>query len=97
MDSEATGEYVALAVRLQPVADGGWYLYVDGTHTFGPIPLVPATLVVRFWRVPDTAALRGTIRLEGTDHWAPIQSNTQLEELVRAWLAGGKHGSGSQE
>lgn len=86
MESEPAGSYVALVVRLQPAADGRWYVYVDGTDRVDAIPLVPLTLVVRLWRSSDTGVLRGNIQRQGSDQWAPIQSNTHLEELVRAWL-----------
>jgi len=86
MESEPAGSYVALVVRLQTAADGRWYVYVDGTDRVDAIPLVPLTLVVRLWRSNDSDVLRGSIQRQGGDQWAPIQSNTQLEELVRAWL-----------
>lgn len=89
MESESAGSYVALVVRLEEAADGRWYVHVDGTDRMEPIPLMPLTLVVRLWRAHDTGALRGTIRREGGDQWAPVQTNSQLEDLVRAWLFSG--------
>ncbi len=89
MESEPAGSYVALVVRLQADADGRWFVYVDGTDPIPPIPLAPLTLVLRLWRSSDTGVLRGSVRRHGSDQWAPIQSNTQLEDLVRAWLFGG--------
>ena len=70
-------------------------VYVDGTIRSEPKPLVALTLIVRLWRAADTGILRGTIRLGDTDYWAPIQSNTQIEELARAWLSGAGDGSHS--
>ncbi len=96
MESEPTGNYIAVVVRLQMAADGRWYIYVDGTSTTQAIPLVPVTLVVRLWGASETGPLRGSIRLHGSDHWAPIQSNDQLEKLVRAWLLSGESAIGPQ-
>jgi hypothetical protein len=93
MDSEPAGNYITTVVRVQMAADGKWYVYVEGTNTTQAIPLVPVTLVVRLWRASETGLLRGSIRLHGSDHWAPIQSNGQLEELVRAWLLSGAPGN----
>src|SRR5262249_47434066 len=90
MESEPTGDYIAIVVQLRAATDGTWYVNIEGSHSAKAIPLVPLTLVVRLWRVNHTEVLRGSIRLLGSDHWAPIQSNTQLEELVRAWLSGGR-------
>ena len=89
MESDSSSDYITLVVQLQMTADGTWYLSVEGTDTVDVIPLVPVILVVRLWRASDTGLLRGTIRLHGSDHWAPIQSNVQLEELVQAWLLSG--------
>jgi hypothetical protein len=91
-----SGEYISLVVRLQAAADGTWYLYIDGANTPHAIPLAPMTLVVRLWRARPTGPLRGSIRLHGSDRWAPIQSNDQLEELVRAWLLSGESTTGPQ-
>ena len=74
-------------------ADGKWYVYIEGANTHQTIQLVPATFVARLWRASDTGTLRGSIRLHGSDHWAPIQSNGQIEELVRAWLLSGAPGN----
>src|SRR5690349_9504777 len=89
MPSQAADEYIVLVVRLQAAADGSWHLLVDGQDQKLTIPLAPATLVIRLRRLGEQGLLRGTIRLEGDQLWAPLQSNTQLEELVRAWLFGG--------
>src|SRR5262249_46493201 len=94
MDAEPPGEYIAIVMQLRPAIDGTWYVDIEGTHSAKAIPLEPLTLVVRLWRVSDTDLLRGSIRLHGSDHWAPIQSNAQLEELVRAWLSGGRTAGG---
>jgi hypothetical protein len=94
VDAEPAGDYIALVVRLQAAADGMWYVHVDGTSQVASIPLAPATLVVRLWRSADTGLLRGTIGLHGSNYWAPIQSNLQLEELTRAWLSIGKNTTG---
>lgn len=86
MTPGSTGEYIGLVARLQRAADGSWYVHVDGTNEITTIRLVPATLIIRLWRSSDTGVLRGTVQLHGSSYWAPIQSNAQLEELVRAWL-----------
>jgi hypothetical protein len=96
VESEPAGNYITVVVRLQMAADGKWYVYVEGTSTPQAIPLVPVTLVVRLWRASETGPLRGSIRLHGSDHWAPIQSNHQLEQLARAWLLSGNSAIGSQ-
>lgn len=93
METEPTGEYMAIVVRLRPGTDGTWYLDVEGTHSAKDIPVVPMTLVIRLWRPTGTNLLRGTIRLRDGDGWAPIQSNSRLEELVRDWLFGGDSGA----
>jgi hypothetical protein len=86
-DDETAGAYLALVIRLEPDQHGQWQISVDGTTVIPPRSLPPTTLIVRLWRTPEAELLRGTIRL-GTDDspWAPIQSNAQLEALVRAWL-----------
>jgi hypothetical protein len=89
MNSEAAGEYIALVVQLQTTSDGSWRLLVDNQQQSRIVALTPATLIIRLWRGAEGNTLRGTVRLEGTDRWAPLQSNTQLEELVRAWLFAG--------
>ena len=89
MDREAPGEYIALVIRLQADRDGTWRLSVDGTTTSQALPLQPLALVVRLWRTTDTGILRGNIRLFESNQWVPIQSNTQLEQLIRAWLLPG--------
>jgi hypothetical protein len=71
-------------------------VYADSADTSRAIPLAPLTLVVRLWRSSPAGTLRGSIELHGSDRWAPIQSNGQLEELVRAWLLGGESTTGSQ-
>jgi hypothetical protein len=76
-------------------ADGTWYISVEGATAVEAIPLKPIILVVRLWRMSDTNLVRGTIRLHGSDHWAPIQSNHQLEALVRAWLSSSGDATGS--
>jgi hypothetical protein len=86
MDTNPVGEYIALVVRLQADADGKWFIHGDGTAQPFVMPLPPLTLAVRLWRVSETGMLRGIIRLLGDERSAPIQSNAQLEELVRAWL-----------
>jgi hypothetical protein len=86
MPAATPGEYRGLVVRLGPGADGRWYVDVGGTSTAAAIPLAPATFVVRLWRIAATGELRGTIRLAGDEHTAPLRSNAELEGLVRAWL-----------
>lgn len=89
MESESSNEYIALVVQLRAAGDGTWYIDIEGTHSAKAIPLAPLTLVVRLWRISGTEALRGSIRLTNSDRWAPLQTNTQIEELVRAWLLSG--------
>ncbi len=91
MAAQPDGDYTTLVVRLQMAADGTWYVYVDGTKQFEAIPLTPVTFVVRVWQHSGTGIVRGNIRLHGSEHSAPIQSNTRLEELIRAWLLPGGH------
>jgi hypothetical protein len=86
--TEPADEYIGLVVRLQTAHDGTWYISVDGTQEARMIPLVPLTVVLRLRRVRQTGVLRGTIELQGTTLSAPIQTNRQLEELVRVWLYG---------
>jgi hypothetical protein len=89
MDPEPAGEYIALVVRLQTAADGTWHLYVIGADGSRSFPLAPLTLVIRLWRSGVEGILRGTIRFDGDDNWAPIQTNAQLESLIHLWLFGG--------
>jgi hypothetical protein len=89
MEPSSHGEYIALVVRLQATAEGTWQLHVDGADGPRVLPLAPLTLVIRLWRSSDRRLLRGVVRLDGNDRWAPLQSNAQLEELVRAWLLSG--------
>jgi hypothetical protein len=96
MEPGSPGEYIALVVRLEAAADGRWYLHVDGSDGVQVFPLTPCTLVIRLWRSSDRRLLRGVLRLDGNDHWAPLQSNAQLEELVRAWLLGDAGATGTQ-
>jgi hypothetical protein len=92
MEPASAGVYISLVVRLQASTDGGWYLYVDDADGTQSFPLKPLTLAIRLWRSGDAGILRGTIRLDGDDTWAPIQSNAQLERLIDLWLL---HGGGS--
>ena len=87
MDANLAGEYIAFVVRLEADTGGQWFVHVDGTTQPLVVPVAPLTLAVRLWRTSETGVLRGTIRLQD-DRWAPIQSNGQLEELIRAWLFG---------
>ena len=96
MEAVTSGEYISLVVRLQATAEGAWYLHVDGAEGQRDVPLVPVTLVVRLQRASPTGPLRGSIRIHGSDHWAPIQSNGQLEDLIRAWLLSSESGSEPQ-
>lgn len=86
MPAATPGEYCGLVVRVGPGAGGRWYLDIGGTSTATAIPLAPATFVVRLWRIAATGEIRGTIRLAGDEHAAPLRSNAELEALVRAWL-----------
>jgi hypothetical protein len=88
MEPNPSGDYIAFVVQLRAAADGTWYIDIEGTHSATAIPLAPLTLVVRLWRISGTEVLRGSIRLPNSDHWAPLQTNTQIEKLVRAWLFG---------
>jgi hypothetical protein len=85
MEAEAAGEYIVLVVRLQAAADGSWELFVDDQTRTQRVPLKPATFVVRLRRMANQGLLRGSIRLDGNS-WAPLQSNAQLEQLIRGWL-----------
>jgi hypothetical protein len=96
VDSESSGDYIGLIVRLQVHADGDWYVSIGGTTTMEALPLRPISLIVRLWRSRDTGILRGNVQLSGSDRWAPIQSNDQLTELLRAWLSSDGGPSGTQ-
>jgi hypothetical protein len=96
VEAITSGEYISLVVRLQTDAEGTWFLHIDGADGQQDLPLVPATLVVRLRRSSPAGPLRGSIRLHGSDHWAPIQSNSQLEELVQAWLSSSESGTKPQ-
>ena len=96
MVPESVGNYINIVVTLQAANDGKWYIHVDGTNTAQAIPLVPLTLIVRLWRASETGLLRGTIRLHGSDYSVPVQSNAQLEKLVRVWLLSGDNTSGNR-
>lgn len=82
--AESAGEYLNLVIHVQP-GQGG-VLIIDGTTGQQRIPQTPATLVIRLWRSFETGIVRGSIGLHSTDIVAPIQSNTQLERLIRTWL-----------
>lgn len=96
MKATTSGEYISLVVRLQTNAEGIWYLHVDGADWQRDLPLAPATLIVRLQRNSTDGPLRGSIRLHGSEHWAPIQSNSQLEHLVHAWLSSSESGAKPQ-
>jgi hypothetical protein len=87
VDTLDTDGYITLTVQLV-VDDSACSLRVDGLGDPQVIPLKPTTVAIRLWRNGDKGILRGTIRLHGTDFWAPLHSNTLLEQLVRAWLCG---------
>ena len=89
MEADPAGENIALVIELRQATDGEWYIRVDGTSTIERLPLAPAILVARLWHAHTSGVLRGIIQLHGSDLSAPIQSNVQLERLVRAWLLGG--------
>jgi hypothetical protein len=89
MEPSSPGEYIALVVQLQATTDGTWQVQVDGADGRRVLPLAPLRLIIRLWRSSDRRLLRGVVRLDGNDRWAPLQSNAQLEALVRAWLLGG--------
>jgi hypothetical protein len=85
--SESGGDYLALAIRLQPDRDGRWQVSIDGTMHLGPRPVPPTTLVVRLWCVAADGPLRGSLGLAGDDApWAPIQTDARIERVLRAWL-----------
>lgn len=88
MDLPDTHDSIAVAIRLQPDPYGSWSFHVEGTSYFDAIPLAPATLIVRLWRSDDSKILRGTVQLHGSTHTAMLQSNTQLIEIISAWLLG---------
>lgn len=96
MGEAPSGEYISLVVRLQRATDGTWSIFADDAATTHVIPLAPMTLVVRLWRSGPEGILRGSIELQGLNRRAPIQSNSQLEELIRAWLLSGDNATGPQ-
>jgi|GEM_PF-3202837 len=89
--AQPNGDYTTLVVRVQMAADGMWYVFVDGSQE--ALALQPVTFVVRLWQ-HSGGVLRGTIRLHNSDQWAPIHSNGQLVELIRAWLGPGSNPPG---
>ena len=95
METDSLKHYIILVVQMQQAADGRCYLSVEGTHPVAALPLPPGILVIRLWRPSGTNLLRGSIRLDDSDQWAPIQSTTQLAALVRAWLFSGDTTPGS--
>lgn len=84
MPPDSPEEYIAFVLYLRRTSDGVWNLTVDQKDGKQAYALVPITLVVRLWRARVGGILRGAIRLHDSDRWAPIQSNGQLEELIRA-------------
>lgn len=88
MEPASAGGYTALVIRLGVGGDGTWCVEFDDTRQSRVLPLTPAILVVRLWHAGNTGVVRGTIRLHGSEHWGPIQSNVQPAELMHAWLTG---------
>jgi len=97
VEQPLSGDYLALVLQLHPAADGTWQVSIVEPTTVQIVPLSPATVIMRLWRVAGTGVLRGTLRLQGTDICAPLQSNAQLEALVRAWLLSDGHPSEVQQ
>lgn len=86
MEQPQLGETAALVVRIEETVEGRWQLQVESAESAADLPILPATFIIRVWQASDASVLRGTIHLHGSRHSAAIQSNTQLIELVRAWL-----------
>ena len=89
VEPASTGKTIALVVRLHGAADGRWYMSINGANVHQELPLMPLTLVLRFWRSNDLRVLRGTIQLHGSRHSAAIQTNEQIIELIQTWLQSG--------
>ena len=77
---------IAMVVSLSPVSDGTWTLAVDGANGRVVLPPVPATFIVRLRKQDSSGLIRGTIQLHGSAIVAPVQTNRQIEALLRAWL-----------
>lgn len=84
---ESPGEYQSLIVRIANTATGS-QLVIDSDETQQRVALPPAIFVVRLWRDSGTLTLRGYINLHGSDIHAAIQSNADLERLIKVWLFG---------
>jgi hypothetical protein len=76
--------------------EGDCTLVVDSAAGQERIALRPATLVIRLWRSGSSMIVRGSISLEGASIVAPIQSNANLEQLLRAWLFDSAGSSGNR-
>jgi hypothetical protein len=87
---EVVGDYQTLIVRLGTADGGTWHLVVDGSWPMPPIPLAPATLVMRLWRNHESGVLRGSLQLHGSEERALFHCNAALERLVQRWLFGGE-------
>jgi hypothetical protein len=88
VEDEFAGEYSVYILHVHATADGTWVVQLDGTRDPITAPLQPLMLTMRLWHAHETGLLRGMIRLHGTDLVAPIQTNNQLEQIVRHWLLG---------
>jgi hypothetical protein len=77
---------IALVVSLSRAADGTWALAVDGANGQALLSLAPATFIVRLRQNNSSGLIRGTIHLHGSAIVAPVQTNQQIEALLRAWL-----------
>ena len=97
METDSSGNAIALVVQLQLADDGLWHLLIDGSTGSQSFPLAPATLIVRLWRNAERGILRGNIRLHGSNVVAPIQLNTQIETLLRVWLSQGGASPSNQQ
>lgn len=86
MDAQAGDNYITFIVRLQQSEDGVCRIEVAGAFPVQLVGVTDAPLVIRLWRYRAAGVLRGRIELAGTEYWAPIQSNDQIEALVRQWL-----------
>ena len=88
MNLTPEGSYIALVVRVEEMR-GSWSIAVDGSAGTLTLPLQPATFILRLWRAEDGQVIRGTIRLQGDENWAPLQTNVRIEQIIRHWLMGG--------
>lgn len=87
MDGSAAAESSTLVVRLYQDASGGCRIQLEGAGQRQEYALVPFTLSIQLWMPAETPLLRAMLQLHGGPHKAVLQSNRQLIDLLRAWLA----------